>query len=235
MPVVPARAATAWAQTGVPAPYARAPVDTGDRRAARSPAGVSGVVPVVKAMRACAAAGHTAAAGRYRAAAALRVRIFLACSTPTPVAGATFGSRGAGRCTAPAPSAAWAGTATVAASRPPAAKPAPSRRTKRWRIRNHPAMNTSQGSAPGPVTPRGTAAAGDQAGRRHAGMLPAAAAELAERTGRRVGVSALTTPNSATTVSPGGTFKVTESLAPVRAWRGDRWRSLDATLHPGPG
>ncbi len=66
-------------------------------------------------------------------------------------------------------------------------------------------------------------------------MLPAAAAELAERTGRRVGVSALTTPNSATTVSPGGTFKVTESLAPVRAWRGGRWRPLDATLHPGPG
>jgi Concanavalin A-like lectin/glucanases superfamily len=62
------------------------------------------------------------------------------------------------------------------------------------------------------------------------GLSPAEAAERAGRTGRRVTVSALTTPNSATTVSPDGTFTVTQSLVPVRAWRGGHWRPLDATL-----
>jgi hypothetical protein len=47
-------------------------------------------------------------------------------------------------------------------------------------------------------------------------------------------VSALTTPNSATTVGPDGTFTVTESALPVRAWRNGRWRPLNAALHAGP-
>ncbi len=63
------------------------------------------------------------------------------------------------------------------------------------------------------------------------GLAPPQAEKLAERTGRRVDVSALTTPTSATTVGPSGTFTATESLVPVRAWRGGRWRSLNATLH----
>jgi hypothetical protein len=65
-------------------------------------------------------------------------------------------------------------------------------------------------------------------------LSPARAERLAERTGRRVTVPALTTPTSATTVSPGGTFTVTESLVPVRAWRGGRWRALNPVLHSNP-
>lgn len=57
---------------------------------------------------------------------------------------------------------------------------------------------------------------------------------LAEASKHRVAIPALTTPTSATTVSPGGTFRVTESLAPVRAWRGGRWRALDPALHANP-
>jgi len=64
-----------------------------------------------------------------------------------------------------------------------------------------------------------------------AGLSPARAEKQAEQTGRRVTVSALTTPTSATTVSPDGMFNVTESLVPVRAWRSGRWRVLNATLH----
>lgn len=76
-------------------------------------------------------------------------------------------------------------------------------------------------------------ATGAHAGRRAvAGALsPGRAEKLAERTGRRVTVSALTTPTSLTTVSPRGRFTVTESAVPVRAWRGGRWRPLNATLH----
>ena len=66
------------------------------------------------------------------------------------------------------------------------------------------------------------------------GLSPAEAAARAERTGRRVTVSALTTATSATTVSPGGTFNVTETALPVRAWRNGRWKQLDATLHAHP-
>lgn len=61
-------------------------------------------------------------------------------------------------------------------------------------------------------------------------LSSAQAARLAERTGRRVTVSALTTPTSSTTVSPRGMFTVTESALPVRAWRGGRWQPLSARL-----
>jgi len=47
-------------------------------------------------------------------------------------------------------------------------------------------------------------------------------------------VSALTTPNSATTVSPDGTFTATESVLPVRAWRKGRWLPLSASLRANP-
>jgi hypothetical protein len=94
---------------------------------------------------------------------------------------------------------------------------------------------TAARAAGNPAAAPRAAAAGDQVGRRHAGLSPAAAAKLAERIGRRVVVSALTTPNSATTVSPGGTFKVTESAKPVRAWRNGRWLPLNATLHANSG
>jgi hypothetical protein len=78
------------------------------------------------------------------------------------------------------------------------------------------------------------AAGGRRAAARHsaaAGLSPGRAEVLAERTGRRVRVSALTTPTSATSVSPDGRFTVTESLTPVRAWRGGRWVPLNAALH----
>ena len=65
-------------------------------------------------------------------------------------------------------------------------------------------------------------------------LSPGQAEKLAERTGRRVTVSALTTATSATTVSPRGTFTVTQSLMPVRAWRGGRWQALDPALHANP-
>ena len=42
--------------------------------------------------------------------------------------------------------------------------------------------------------------------------------------------SALTTPTSQTTASPGGMFTLTQTLEPVRALRGGAWRTLNPNL-----
>jgi Concanavalin A-like lectin/glucanases superfamily len=58
-----------------------------------------------------------------------------------------------------------------------------------------------------------------------------AASERAKKTGKPVVASALTTATSLTTAKPGGTFTVTESLVPVRAFRDGKWQGLNPVLH----
>lgn len=63
------------------------------------------------------------------------------------------------------------------------------------------------------------------------GLLSAGRAQaLARATRRPVVASALTTTTSQTTANPDGTFTLTESVRPVRAWRHGRWAALDPTL-----
>ena len=68
------------------------------------------------------------------------------------------------------------------------------------------------------------------------GPLSAAqGAALARRTGHRVAVTAMTTATSATTANPDGSFTVTESAQPARAWQHGRWAALNASLRRQPG
>jgi hypothetical protein len=65
-------------------------------------------------------------------------------------------------------------------------------------------------------------------------LTPGAASAQARATGRGVLVTALTTPASATTANPDGTFTVRETLQPTRAWHDDSWASLDPSLRRDP-
>jgi hypothetical protein len=56
------------------------------------------------------------------------------------------------------------------------------------------------------------------------------ALQLARATAKTVVVGSLTTASALTRVNPVGQFTVTESLAPVRAWRAGRWLALDPAL-----
>jgi hypothetical protein len=49
-----------------------------------------------------------------------------------------------------------------------------------------------------------------------------------------VPVDTLTTPTSTTVADPQGTFTLTQSAEPVRAWRGGAWKNLDPRLHVNP-
>ncbi len=60
------------------------------------------------------------------------------------------------------------------------------------------------------------------------------AKDRADATGKPVTVSALTTPTSVTTASPGGKLTVTETARPTRAWRDSRWQALNPALHANP-
>jgi hypothetical protein len=62
-------------------------------------------------------------------------------------------------------------------------------------------------------------------------LTPGQAEERADATGKPVTVSALTTPTSSTTVSPGEKYTVTETSQPTRAWRDHRWQALNPALH----
>jgi hypothetical protein len=64
----------------------------------------------------------------------------------------------------------------------------------------------------------------------HLLQTPQQASAQAIRTGTKVPVTGSTTPDSALTANPNGTFTLTESDAPVRAKVGGRWRNLDASL-----
>jgi hypothetical protein len=57
------------------------------------------------------------------------------------------------------------------------------------------------------------------------------ASARAKKTGQPVVASALTTPTSVTTARPGGSFTVTESLVPERAYKDGRWQALNPDLH----
>lgn len=57
------------------------------------------------------------------------------------------------------------------------------------------------------------------------------ASARAKKTGKPVVASALTTATSVTVAKPGGLFTVTESLLPVRAYRGGKWQALNPDLH----
>jgi hypothetical protein len=83
-------------------------------------------------------------------------------------------------------------------------------------------------TSPSPHSPAGPGPARPPAAALSAGQAQA----RARSTGRPVTVSALTTPTSVTTANPGGTFTLTETAQPVRAWRGGAWARLDPALHP---
>ena len=61
-------------------------------------------------------------------------------------------------------------------------------------------------------------------------LSAARAAARARSTGKPVIASALTTPRSETTAEPDGSFRLTQSAEPVRAWRHGTWLPLNATL-----
>ncbi|GLY86075.1 ricin-type beta-trefoil lectin domain protein [Actinoallomurus iriomotensis] len=56
----------------------------------------------------------------------------------------------------------------------------------------------------------------------------------AKASGKKVLVPSLTTATSTTAADPQGTFTLSQSLEPVRVWRGGRWAALDARLHANP-
>lgn len=62
-------------------------------------------------------------------------------------------------------------------------------------------------------------------------LTPGQAQDRARATRRPVAVSSLTTPTASTTANPDGSYTVTESAEPVRAWRNGAWVGLDPTLH----
>jgi hypothetical protein len=83
-------------------------------------------------------------------------------------------------------------------------------------------------------------AAGHQAGSRQpapaapTGKRPLSAAQAlsqARATHHPVTVSSLTSPTSMTTARPDGSYQLTESALPVRAWRHGAWASLNPALH----
>lgn len=62
-------------------------------------------------------------------------------------------------------------------------------------------------------------------------MTDGQALALARKSGKPVQVTGATTVDSTLAANPNGTFTVTQSNMPVRAYTGGKWRSLDATLH----
>jgi Laminin G domain len=62
------------------------------------------------------------------------------------------------------------------------------------------------------------------------GLTAALASARAKATGKPVVASQLTTATSQTTANPRGTFTVTESLQPVRAWHNGAWAALNPAL-----
>ncbi|HEY1919621.1 MAG TPA: LamG domain-containing protein [Streptosporangiaceae bacterium] len=62
------------------------------------------------------------------------------------------------------------------------------------------------------------------------GLTAALASARAKATGKPVVASQLTTATSQTTANPRGTFTVTESVQPVRAWRNGAWAALNPAL-----
>ncbi len=136
------------AHSGVPAPRPRPwiPGDTTDRSAAACPASESGGAAPVSEMAACAGSGHEVAGGRYRDAAAFRIRGLRTCSTPTPRAARTCGS--GGRLRPPGgPDAAWAGMPASPATNAAAASTT-SHRARTNPVTRQPDMRTSR-SQPG--------------------------------------------------------------------------------------
>jgi hypothetical protein len=61
------------------------------------------------------------------------------------------------------------------------------------------------------------------------------AQQRARATHRRVAVTALTTPYSATVANPNGSFTLTQTLRPTRTWQHGRWVPLNASLRRVPG
>jgi hypothetical protein len=94
-------------------------------------------------------------------------------------------------------------------------------------------------AAPAPAARAASRPAAARAAAGRAAALPARlsaaqAAARAKATGQAVVASALTTPTSVTKVSPNGLDTLTQTLKPVRAWRGGAWHALDARLHVNP-
>jgi len=63
-----------------------------------------------------------------------------------------------------------------------------------------------------------------------AGLTAAQASASAHSTGQPVVASALTTPTSLTTAQPDGSFTLTQTLLPVRAYRDGEWQALNPDL-----
>jgi hypothetical protein len=61
-------------------------------------------------------------------------------------------------------------------------------------------------------------------------LSAAQASARAQKSGKPVVASALTTPTSQTIAKPGGMFTTTETLLPARAFRNGTWRALDPDL-----
>lgn len=79
----------------------------------------------------------------------------------------------------------------------------------------------------------GASSAGRFAALRQPAVKPLSAGQAAaqaQRTRHPVVVTALTTSTSVTTANPTGTFTVTESAQPSRAWRHGRWAALSPAL-----
>jgi len=65
-------------------------------------------------------------------------------------------------------------------------------------------------------------------------LTGAQASAQAKASGKPVIASALTTPFDQTTANPNGSYTLTETAAPSRAWRGGAWAALDPTLRANP-
>jgi Concanavalin A-like lectin/glucanases superfamily len=85
----------------------------------------------------------------------------------------------------------------------------------------------------GPVQATAAQATGKPAAT-SAPLTASQAKDRADATGKSVTVSALTTPTSVTTASPGGKLTITETSQPTRAWRDSRWQALNPALRAGP-